>query len=155
MGAEKGYGQFRINGNGLVETLDQGVKPYSLYFSQLQFAGAVEPNSYKPGLKLLPDYLVYNGLTMDFLASFAHYRNNARLHFYKAVFLERDSILIRDVDEMKIAGKGHVITFKAEPIGAEDKEVEFKVEQFAPGESWAVGVKSGSITQKDNGVLRG
>ena len=103
----------------------------AFYYCRIQFAGAIEPKTGKPGLALLPGTVVYNGMEESFLQSFAHFRDHQVLHGYAAVVFQPNSALAMDKDTLIVRGRGHVTVIRATPLNAEGRD--FELSQYGPG----------------------
>lgn len=120
------------------------------YYSQIQFAGAIEPKSGKPGLDLTQGFIIYNGLNDSFLESFAHFKNHPPLHTFSAAYLEKDSIL--DISENRLLVRsGYLTTIRKLP--AKKDEQSFEINQFGSGEEMELG-KSGLAFYSKSGLVK-
>jgi hypothetical protein len=135
----KSYAILPIDNEGKCKSTDLLDVNQTLYYSEIQFLGLLEPKSGKKGLNLISDCIVYNSFEGGFLDSFAHYRDHSRLHAYTAIFMEAESTLAQSKQDFRVGGKGSITVMR--PKAFDGTGEEFTLSQYSPGEIFHISAK--------------
>lgn len=102
------------------------------FFCHVEFLGGVEPSGGLPALGVLPDAIVYNGMSRGFSECLQHFLRTPALHGRMGVYLEPGAALVFGSGGVECAGSGSVAMWSA--LGAFGREG-LQILQFRPGEA--------------------
>jgi hypothetical protein len=117
------------------ETTGNSARAPRVYYGHIEYAGAAEPLTGKPGLGLLPGIVVYNGRFRSFLEAFRHFSESRNLQDKMGLYLEPDTYLTWDSQGYEVGGMGGLCLWYRSP-GASGADG-FRIFQYASGERFS------------------